>query len=609
MARFKIENISRNNTIWQEFCDVVLNEGLPPDALKDVEYNSENIIKLLSDSKSLLVFGQVQSGKTLNYCGLIAKIFERNVKLVVVLAGTKTNLVEQTYSRLNGYFKNAATVDVVKLTKGYNIKQLIDGIVVKENRKAIVVCLKHQVYLNEIGLALHYNATNTIVIDDEADQASLNTKEYYSAQNNSQDMSRIYSELRSILTLNAVKLVQYTATPQALFLLSGDNSLAPDKYYVQIPPESYFGIHELIENRNKHLIRIDNFDTSYRRILDQFIKQCYLLLSRHNYDLNISCLVHSDWRTDSLARDFEKVRNFCDDYLFDSKDWKVLETGSMSVSDFENWFRGNIIVYDIFKSKSLVEWDKHQFVILVGGNMLERGYTIPGLISTILTRNSLGISNSDTLQQRCRFLGYRGILKDYIRVYSTEEIINDLMDYDRSQSILLEEINESGKTVDFSQVFVMKYLLPTRQSVLSGSLMRSIGGKNIIIRRKVLSFDFINEYILKGYLRSGELTVVNGDLLKKLLNTVQLSAHYIKDEMVKIVLFGSPISPRKRSFDSFGKVKELFQGRSGQYLGDRYLFPGEYHLQVHLVIDSNRLEKYFYLVIMNGDKMELVYLN
>jgi hypothetical protein len=613
MARFKITRISSPISFWDVFCESVKEfDKLTGDAIEYVQYNSNNILDLLKKCSSVLVFGQVQSGKTLNYSGLIARTFENNFDLVIVLAGTKSNLVDQTYERLKNYFNNSPEIDVDKMGTGLNLEAQLSKLSTFPGRKQILVTLKHQDYLKGIRYELHKNSVMTLIIDDEADQASLNTLEYYSNRNNVSEMSRIYKELRTLCMSESIKLIQYTATPQALFLLSTDNALSPEKYFVQTPPNSYFGIDELLVSPVNHIIEIEDFESSFRYVIDQYIKNCYLLISEHEYDENLCCLIHSDWKTAQLKLDYQDVVNFINNYSFDSVDWYQIENQNITIQQFADYFRGNCFIYDVFSKKTVVDWNKHQFIILVGGNMLERGFTIPGLITTILTRNSKSTTNGDTLQQRCRFLGYRNKIKPFLRVYTTKDIIDELKDYNYSQLILLNEINESGNTSDFSKSFVMEYLLPTRQNVLPATLKRSLKNNIFIAKRGVLDFSIITELQDSGYLLNNKIPIL--ELipfleLKKLLMFMNLPTNLIMDGEIHVILFGSPEIPRIRTFDINGKINELFQGRNKNYPGDRYLFPNQQHLQIHLVMDKNSTERYIFLAILNGSDLKLVYLD
>jgi hypothetical protein len=608
MAAFKITRITQPVSFWDNFIQSNEGTGLSQDVFDEVDRNSNSILKLLNTAKSILVFGQVQSGKTLNYSGLIAKSFDTNIQLIVVVAGTKTNLVDQTYDRLRGYFKDKSEVDILKMSSEINLSNELDRLHNYSDRRLILVTLKHQLYLQKISTALHHLLIPTYIIDDEADQASLNTKEYYSHRNNLQEMSKIYAVISKMISSQQIKLIQYTATPQALFLLSKDNALSPEYYFVQNPPENYFGINELLTSSKRHMIIVRDFDSSYKIVLDRFIKNCYLLITNDSYDKNISCLIHSDWKTSVLREHYKEVVKFINGYTFNTEEWLNLECGSITIEEFEHWFKGHLAIHDVFQTKTVIDWEKSMFNILIGGNMLERGFTIPGLISTLLVRNNKSRSQSDTLQQRCRFLGYRGAILPYLKVYTTSEILSDLDDYDKSQNVLLDEISEYGRTVEFSRTFVMKYLTPTRQAVLPSTLRRTLASETFIITRKVQDYSILDLSVLERIEDRATLLHVPTVELLPLFEKLDLSLNIFDDENIYIKSFGSREVPRKRAFKN-GKVKQLFQGRNNSYPGDRYLFT-ERHLQIHFVEDKSSGQRYVFLALINGlDQQELVYLD
>ena len=53
-----------------------------------------------------------------------------------------------------------------------------------------------------------------------------------------------------------------------------------------------------------------------------------------------------------------------------------------------------------------INWGQSYSWILVGGQAMDRGFTVEGLTVTYMPRN-LGIGNADTVQQRARFFGYK----------------------------------------------------------------------------------------------------------------------------------------------------------------------------------------------------------
>ena len=89
-----------------EFEQFIKRQNLPPQSAKRLTENSSRILQrteLLggdASSNCQLVVGEVQSGKTMSFTALIAMAHENGFPLVIVLAGTKLQLLSQTRDRL-----------------------------------------------------------------------------------------------------------------------------------------------------------------------------------------------------------------------------------------------------------------------------------------------------------------------------------------------------------------------------------------------------------------------------------------------------------------------------------------------------------------------------
>jgi hypothetical protein len=124
-----------------------------------------------------------------------------------------------------------------------------------------------------------------------------------------------------------------------------------------------------------------------------------------------------------------------------------------------------------------VSWGSHNFHILVGGQALERGFTIQGLTVTYMPR-PLGVGNADGMQQRARFFGYRENLLSITRVFlppSVQDAFSTYVDHERH---FRESIYEFSQTdADFSlwtrRFLIDSALRPTRQNVIGRNLWRS----------------------------------------------------------------------------------------------------------------------------------------
>lgn len=253
-----------------------------------------------------LVIGHVQSGKTANYTGLIARAADAGYKFIVVIAGIHNNLRKQTQQRIDAAFigRSSDPSDRRKIGVGLNedypnpvtLTNINDdfnkrtanesGWKLNDFSKPIVLVIKKNVRTLE---ALYrwlkdLNATGDgrirdvpmLLIDDEADNASVNT--------NKEDLNptRTNAMIRSILSLFAKSCyVGYTATPFANIFINPDaydddvrEELFPrDFIYCLDAPTSYFGAQKVFVD--------DETSDSIVRAIDDC--EVFLPLSHKNY--------------------------------------------------------------------------------------------------------------------------------------------------------------------------------------------------------------------------------------------------------------------------------------------------------------------------------------
>jgi len=235
-----------------------------------------------------MVVGEVQSGKTANYTGLICKAVDSGYKLIIVLAGMTNDLRSQTQSRLDAEFlgfesevgKIHSTSSRIGVGKIEDYGQLIahpltysakDGdfranksanlqlggtpilLVVKKNASVlgrILTWVKNQGKPHPETGEKVVDGIPLLLLDDEADNASVNTK------SPDEDPTSINRAIRQILnSFQQRSYVGYTATPFAnIFILPdedpADAKFGPDLfpkgfiYYIP-PPTNYLGASRL----------------------------------------------------------------------------------------------------------------------------------------------------------------------------------------------------------------------------------------------------------------------------------------------------------------------------------------------------------------------------
>lgn len=293
-----------NWDFWSRYCCYLEQEkGWSPATVDRLEQLTDSILGRLEEphrsgdwSRRGMVVGQVQSGKTSNYTGLICKAVDAGYKLIIVLAGLHNNLRSQTQLRLDEGFLGWDSqvsrafntgnpfVGVGKIPTGKQMRALSGtssaekgdfstrvanqyGVVPGGNDPILMVVKKNTTPLkNLVKWAVNWASQDEtlgrkivrdfplLVIDDEADNASVNTKEVRlnesGSPRNEQDATAINKLIRQLLqSFEKTAYVGYTATPFAnIFIHPQVNTdehgkdLFPRHFIVNLPaPSNYVG--------------------------------------------------------------------------------------------------------------------------------------------------------------------------------------------------------------------------------------------------------------------------------------------------------------------------------------------------------------------------------
>ena len=199
-----------------------------------------------------LVVGYVQSGKTMSFTALTALAKDNGYRVIIYLAGSKNNLLEQTANRLEKdlikslpKFKNYFKIHT-KATPA-EASEILGHLQLSCRPTILIPILKHYKHINWLCEMLSsrefkhlLNDETALIIDDESDQASLNSfgrkNDKLHLADDEKLMSTTYASilrLRSILHGNSY--IQYTATPQANILISLQDLLSPRSHTLLTP--------------------------------------------------------------------------------------------------------------------------------------------------------------------------------------------------------------------------------------------------------------------------------------------------------------------------------------------------------------------------------------
>lgn len=123
-----------------------------------------------------------------------------------------------------------------------------------------------------------------------------------------------------------------------------------------------------------------------------------------------------------------------------------------------------------------IRWTDNYSWILVGGQMLDRGFTVEGLTVTYMPRGP-GVGNADTIQQRARFLGYKQPYLGFCRVFLENDVADAYRVYVVHEEHLRDRLmahNASGAPLsEFRRVFLLdRSLRPTRTNIYEVDYVR-----------------------------------------------------------------------------------------------------------------------------------------
>lgn len=508
---YKREDI--NWTYSDAYEEYLKKEQMHPTVVRSLSDVGTKILGHLQDPTSEgkwdrrgLVIGHVQSGKTANYMGVIAKAADAGYKFIIVIAGIHNNLRKQTQERIDEGFVGRSSDPEdrkkvgVGLSRGYphpatltNINDDFSkrtanqsGWKINDLNKPTVLVIKKNVNtlkaLHDWLERMNAEADGIIadvpmlMIDDEADNASINTNKP------ELDPTKTNAMLRKILGLFAKSCyVGYTATPFANIFINPDSyddeayeELFPRDFIVSLDaPNTYFGPDKVFldEASSARILRpildceeylpfshkkddpISELPPSLYAAIDQFIvaravrnlrgqvhKHCSMMI-------NVSRFVAAQNAVRNFVSLYEKkVReavkaNYGMPDAVSQKNEVMISLKASFDNEFSDcgftWSDIKAALNDVFenlrifvvnsKSDEALDYKKYErdgnslTAIAIGGLSLSRGLTIEGLTVSYMYRNT---RMYDTLMQMGRWFGYRPGFEDVCRVHLSPDSIN-----------------------------------------------------------------------------------------------------------------------------------------------------------------------------------------
>ncbi|MFO1503491.1 MAG: Z1 domain-containing protein [Steroidobacteraceae bacterium] len=270
-----------------------------------------------------LVVGYVQSGKTANFTGVIAKALDAGYRLIIVLAGMQNTLRDQTQRRID---KELVGRELLQITQEYsgdddwdefnrhgdiadrlgafkidrlttsekdfrhpfgdtarlafhrvdrnqpfNAPSNLSGhpakmIVIKKNKTPLEHLLNALTQAEAAGTP--WSQVPSLIVDDESDQASLDTSKPSTTRRRERTtINKLIVKIMAVLKRS--QYVGYTATPFANVFVDPDDAddLFPSDYILPLPrPDGYMGVRDFYDSRDVPK-NVNDKSTNYGRYI------------------------------------------------------------------------------------------------------------------------------------------------------------------------------------------------------------------------------------------------------------------------------------------------------------------------------------------------------
>ena len=548
-------------------------------SLNSLSKRLEEFLKGDRYQRAILVLGKIQSGKTSHLLGTLAWCVDSGFGLATIFTGITGELNQQTRVRLSESLMELGS-DLIsihevptksdsseyRLLKEVLTRELIDR--QKTGTRSplpILITMKNKYRLQTLEtlyreLFEEFKVTpKVLIIDDEADQASQNSKASTSKT------TTTYDGLVCVRSAGLPNfLLSYTATPQAVLLTEKLGKLRPDECVVAPPRHGYFGLQSICSpSYSKQLIEVDDWPAGKEKIstcpvslktaLLDFFLTTYIRnrfpeiffeesgvsdiehlkgfeslqmmvheaveVAKHR---DVYRLIHNE-RTEILEVLGEYIRGELPKSVHEDllstlfNAWRDLVSRlndnvasriSFGIDDFSDLYSivedSEIVVVNADKKRPNIEvkfpstkddWNEHKAWILIGGDILGRGLTIPQLVTTYFLRSSKR-PNFDTVSQQMRFCGYRNSYRSFTSIWAPNSTFLTFKYMDKVETVMWNRVSGWDKErLDLSQEFprviyaapLNVNMEPTRKSVRDPNLLdKKVTGEIVFSSRKVM---------------------------------------------------------------------------------------------------------------------------
>lgn len=472
-------------------------ESIRDKAVRVLEQSVNPVEKAPEHPSDGLLYGLIQSGKTSIITVAAAMAADNGFRCILVLTTDNDLIYEQTLERVRKALRGLTVLGKKDWKDAHRFERQL-----RANAFA-VVCTKNGSKLNsllEAFKAAHADGLSTLIVDDEADQASLNTLTNKGGVQVSR-INEVITDLRNFFPVNTY--LQVTATPQALFLQHPNHRYRPSFTVLSEPGPGYVGGEDFFDSsgrllRDVDLEEVDLLRTTHqpsptgivppglKRALCTFLVAATTKVIRNPNEEGCAFLCHVSVN----KRDHEHIVDLIDRFREDAV--SVLQTPgsrkhqqlldflkegyddlcgtephmppfSQIISKIQFYLQGATIRLVNATTNEEVKLDSI-YNIFVGGNKLGRGVTIKNLLVSYYGRNPKR-PNADTVLQHARMYGYRHQDLGLTRLFLPEKLAEHFRLIHQMESALRDLVQKhpQGK---FEGLYISSPLQATRRNVL-----------------------------------------------------------------------------------------------------------------------------------------------
>lgn len=479
-----------------------LNQLTPPELADSVKNTVDGFMEKLSQTEpkiaqNVLLLGNVQSGKTAQVLGVLSALADDgDHKVFLYLTTDSVDLQDQTVKRAKANLKNFIVLSEADDRSFMEVMKAENPILVVIKKNARVLKRWRNLFASQSSL----KGYPLVIVDDEADAASLNTNSDKPAK----DASTINKLLNDIKNSCCQSLfIQLTATPQSLLLQHEESDWQPEFIHFFEAGEKYIGGNFVFSDPPSYIVRfidseLDDMKDESGEIAEG-AKQALLsfLITCAEFALcdkaNCNFALHPSYKIQDHQAFSKKIQAFLNDLVQAvnngedlagsfKESYLDLQKTKPDIHHFDEIYEKLTALLEnkqistlVVNSQTETDFDLEKgFNIIIGGNVIGRGLTIPKLQTVYYSRTAKK-PNADTFWQHSRIFGYDRD-KSLLRLYIPFDVYYFFIQLNQANNLIIGQAKNSGGNI---QVIYPKNINPTRKNVLKfDSINQIVGGVN-----------------------------------------------------------------------------------------------------------------------------------